>query len=196
MRLSSGIGALFVANARARAATFSRSGHQHVASGERIAIVPQPSSAAVATADLDPQSISLPGGFLSKSTKSHRPPSSSFSSTIEGHDTFAPFAVDIFLARCAHFHCRATRLLARHRQRRQDRGCDDRSPRTRKSPPRSLLELIQRGPEEWLRLADRASDVSRATEPLWQKTCAGMRRSPRPSKNVFCLGRNYAPIPP
>jgi 2-keto-4-pentenoate hydratase/2-oxohepta-3-ene-1,7-dioic acid hydratase in catechol pathway len=59
------------------------------------------------------------------------------------------------------------------------------------SAPQTLVELIQRGPEEWRRLADRASDVSRgrshsAKDVRWHAPI------PRPAKNVFCLGRNYA----
>ena len=57
--------------------------------------------------------------------------------------------------------------------------------------PRSLLELIQQGRDGWLRVADHASDVSRgrayATKEIhWHAPI------PRPTKNVFCLGRNYA----
>jgi 2-keto-4-pentenoate hydratase/2-oxohepta-3-ene-1,7-dioic acid hydratase in catechol pathway len=59
------------------------------------------------------------------------------------------------------------------------------------SGPASLLELIQRGPEAWRRMANLASDLSR-----WRShPAAGVRWHapiPRPTKNVFCLGRNYA----
>src|SRR5262249_37165432 len=59
------------------------------------------------------------------------------------------------------------------------------------SAPRSLLELIQRGPEAWRAVAKRAGAVSRATsyaaaDVRWHAPI------PRPTKNVFCLGRNYA----
>jgi 2-keto-4-pentenoate hydratase/2-oxohepta-3-ene-1,7-dioic acid hydratase in catechol pathway len=59
------------------------------------------------------------------------------------------------------------------------------------SAPASLLELIQRGRDGWRRMADHASDVSRGrsyatTEIRWHAPI------PRPTKNVFCLGRNYA----
>jgi len=59
------------------------------------------------------------------------------------------------------------------------------------SAPRSLLELIQGGPAGWRRMAERASDLSRArghaaTDIRWHAPI------PRPTKNVFCLGRNYA----
>jgi 2-keto-4-pentenoate hydratase/2-oxohepta-3-ene-1,7-dioic acid hydratase in catechol pathway len=57
--------------------------------------------------------------------------------------------------------------------------------------PGSLLELIQSGPDGWRRMADLASDLSRgrshpAGEVRWHAPI------PRPAKNVFCLGRNYA----
>jgi 2-keto-4-pentenoate hydratase/2-oxohepta-3-ene-1,7-dioic acid hydratase in catechol pathway len=59
------------------------------------------------------------------------------------------------------------------------------------SAPRTLLELVQSGPEAWRRMADHASDVSRgrtysSAEVHWHAPI------PRPTKNVFCLGRNYA----
>src|SRR5215216_2125329 len=59
------------------------------------------------------------------------------------------------------------------------------------SAPRSVLELIQRGREAWLRMADHGSDISRGrsytnAEIQWHAPI------PRPTKNVFCLGRNYA----
>jgi 2-keto-4-pentenoate hydratase/2-oxohepta-3-ene-1,7-dioic acid hydratase in catechol pathway len=55
----------------------------------------------------------------------------------------------------------------------------------------TLVDLIQQGPDAWRRLADRASDISRgkhyaAFDVTWHAPI------PRPSKNVFCLGRNYA----
>ncbi len=59
------------------------------------------------------------------------------------------------------------------------------------SAPRSLLDFIRSGPEAWLRIADRASDLSRGrshdvSAVHWHAPI------PRPAKNVFCLGRNYA----
>lgn len=59
------------------------------------------------------------------------------------------------------------------------------------STPRTLLELIQLGPDAWQRMANDASDRSRgrtyaAKEVRWHAPI------PRPAKNVFCLGRNYA----
>ena len=59
------------------------------------------------------------------------------------------------------------------------------------SAPKTLIELIQRGPEEWLRLADRVSDVSRGRSHAG-KDVYWHAPIPRPTKNVFCLGRNYA----
>lgn len=57
--------------------------------------------------------------------------------------------------------------------------------------PRTLLELIQRGPDAWARLADLAASAEHATgyaagEIRWHAPI------PRPAKNVFCVGRNYA----
>jgi len=57
--------------------------------------------------------------------------------------------------------------------------------------PRSLLELIQLGPDAWQGMADLAADLSRglghlARDVRWHAPI------PRPTKNVFCLGRNYA----
>jgi len=57
--------------------------------------------------------------------------------------------------------------------------------------PDSLLQLIQRGPDAWRRMADLAADLSRgrshaAKDVRWHAPI------PRPTKNVFCLGRNYA----
>ena len=59
------------------------------------------------------------------------------------------------------------------------------------SAPASMLELIQGGPEAWRRMADHASDLSRGRrhtgrDVRWRAPI------PRPTKNVFCLGRNYA----
>jgi 2-keto-4-pentenoate hydratase/2-oxohepta-3-ene-1,7-dioic acid hydratase in catechol pathway len=59
------------------------------------------------------------------------------------------------------------------------------------SAPRTLLELVQAGPDGWARMADAAtaSDASKsydATAVRWHAPI------PRPTKNVFCVGRNYA----
>jgi 2-keto-4-pentenoate hydratase/2-oxohepta-3-ene-1,7-dioic acid hydratase in catechol pathway len=57
-------------------------------------------------------------------------------------------------------------------------------------PPATLLDLIQQGPEAWHRmrtLVDRAG--ADAGYPISQVRWHAP--IPRPSKNVFCLGRNY-----
>jgi 2-keto-4-pentenoate hydratase/2-oxohepta-3-ene-1,7-dioic acid hydratase in catechol pathway len=55
---------------------------------------------------------------------------------------------------------------------------------------RSLLELIQQGPDGWRRAADIAAQSSAVSYPVadirWHSPI------PRPSKNIFCLGLNYA----
>jgi 2-keto-4-pentenoate hydratase/2-oxohepta-3-ene-1,7-dioic acid hydratase in catechol pathway len=55
---------------------------------------------------------------------------------------------------------------------------------------RSLLELIQQGPDGWRRAADIATQPSAVSYPLaeirWHSPI------PRPNKNIFCLGLNYA----
>jgi len=57
--------------------------------------------------------------------------------------------------------------------------------------PASLLELIHLGPDAWRQMAERASDVSRGHGHL-AKDVRWHAPIPRPTKNVFCLGRNYA----
>ena len=57
-------------------------------------------------------------------------------------------------------------------------------------PPATLLELIQQGPDTWQRMRELVDGASTVTgHPLdsvrWHAPI------PRPSKNVFCLGRNY-----
>jgi 2-keto-4-pentenoate hydratase/2-oxohepta-3-ene-1,7-dioic acid hydratase in catechol pathway len=57
--------------------------------------------------------------------------------------------------------------------------------------PDSLLALIQRGPEAWRGIAQAAAALDRprthaATDVRWHAPI------PRPTKNVFCIGRNYA----
>ena len=59
------------------------------------------------------------------------------------------------------------------------------------NPPATLLALIQAGPDAWQRAAHAAASAGdRHTFPLpsirWHAPI------PRPAKNVFCLGRNYA----
>jgi 2-keto-4-pentenoate hydratase/2-oxohepta-3-ene-1,7-dioic acid hydratase in catechol pathway len=58
------------------------------------------------------------------------------------------------------------------------------------SVPRSLLELIQLGPEAWKRFADGVAAADAASHAAgdvrWHAPI------PRPAKNVFCVGRNYA----
>ncbi len=57
--------------------------------------------------------------------------------------------------------------------------------------PDSLLTLIQQGPEAWRRMRELATDARRPAA----HALAEVRLHapiPRPSKNVFCLGRNYA----
>jgi 2-keto-4-pentenoate hydratase/2-oxohepta-3-ene-1,7-dioic acid hydratase in catechol pathway len=57
--------------------------------------------------------------------------------------------------------------------------------------PRTLLELIHLGPDAWARMAGLAARAEGATsygagEVRWHSPI------PRPAKNVFCVGRNYA----
>ena len=59
------------------------------------------------------------------------------------------------------------------------------------SAPMSLLELVQAGPEAWARMADAAAAADgansfAAADVRWHAPI------PRPTKNVFCVGRNYA----
>jgi 2-keto-4-pentenoate hydratase/2-oxohepta-3-ene-1,7-dioic acid hydratase in catechol pathway len=54
----------------------------------------------------------------------------------------------------------------------------------------SLLDLIQQGPDAWRKAADAVASASSGGHPL-----SGIRWHspiPRPPKNVFCLGLNYA----
>jgi 2-keto-4-pentenoate hydratase/2-oxohepta-3-ene-1,7-dioic acid hydratase in catechol pathway len=55
--------------------------------------------------------------------------------------------------------------------------------------PANLLELIRSGPDAWRRMADLvagAAATHRAADVRWHAPI------PRPSKNIFCLGLNYA----
>ena len=59
------------------------------------------------------------------------------------------------------------------------------------SPPATLLDLIGRGPAEWRRLADmvtraKVRDGYHPREIRWHAPI------PRPTKNIFCVGRNFA----
>jgi 2-keto-4-pentenoate hydratase/2-oxohepta-3-ene-1,7-dioic acid hydratase in catechol pathway len=63
-------------------------------------------------------------------------------------------------------------------------------PATDWRPPSSLLDLIQQGPDAWRRMREL---VERAATGIGHPI-AGIRWHapiPRPTKNVFCLGRNY-----
>ena len=61
------------------------------------------------------------------------------------------------------------------------------------TPPATLLELIQRGPDTWKRDARRAGCQRRrtagATPPVDDPLA---RADSAPAKNIFCLGLNYA----
>jgi 2-keto-4-pentenoate hydratase/2-oxohepta-3-ene-1,7-dioic acid hydratase in catechol pathway len=57
--------------------------------------------------------------------------------------------------------------------------------------PASLLELIQRGPDAWRRTAELAAHPGDAKTHA-AKDVRWHAPIPRPTKNVFCLGRNYA----
>jgi 2-keto-4-pentenoate hydratase/2-oxohepta-3-ene-1,7-dioic acid hydratase in catechol pathway len=59
------------------------------------------------------------------------------------------------------------------------------------NPPATLLALIQGGPEAWTR----AAGIAEAAPDRHTHALSAIRRHapiPRPAKNVFCLGRNYA----
>src|SRR5262249_30266098 len=64
------------------------------------------------------------------------------------------------------------------------------------SRPRTLLELIQAGPEAWRRIASllsgngSASAIASRSYRLKDVHCHAPIT--RPTKNVFCVGRNYA----
>jgi len=57
--------------------------------------------------------------------------------------------------------------------------------------PASLLELIQLGPDAWRRTAELAAHPGGAKTHA-AKDVRWHAPIPRPTKNVFCLGRNYA----
>src|SRR5262245_1566340 len=65
-------------------------------------------------------------------------------------------------------------------------------------PPTSLLELIQRGPDSWKRMSELVDRYAPGRDfresPPGSFPVSSVRWHapiPRPSKNVFCLGRNY-----
>src|SRR5262245_40324913 len=65
-------------------------------------------------------------------------------------------------------------------------------------PPTSLLDLIQQGPEAWQRMRelveqhDTGSDIRDSAGRSHPVSSVRWHAPiPRPSKNVFCLGRNY-----
>jgi 2-keto-4-pentenoate hydratase/2-oxohepta-3-ene-1,7-dioic acid hydratase in catechol pathway len=65
------------------------------------------------------------------------------------------------------------------------------APVTWPDAPATLLDLIQRGPDAWKRMAEIGADANSAHSHL----SSGVRWHapiPRPPKNVFCLGLNYA----
>ena len=65
------------------------------------------------------------------------------------------------------------------------------TPRTWPDAPTTLLDLIQRGPDAWARMAEIGTGATSAHSHL----AANVRWHapiPRPTKNVFCLGLNYA----
>jgi len=65
------------------------------------------------------------------------------------------------------------------------------SPRTWPDAPTTLADLIQRGPDAWKRMAEIGSDAGSAHSHL-ASTVTWHAPIPRPTKNVFCLGQNYA----
>ena len=56
--------------------------------------------------------------------------------------------------------------------------------------PTTLLELIQRGPDAWARMAEIGTDAIAAHGHL-ASSVRWHAPIPRPTKNVFCLGLNY-----
>ena len=64
------------------------------------------------------------------------------------------------------------------------------TPRTWPDAPTTLVDLIQRGPDAWKRMAEIGSDATGAHSHL-TSTVTWHAPIPRPTKNVFCLGLNY-----
>jgi 2-keto-4-pentenoate hydratase/2-oxohepta-3-ene-1,7-dioic acid hydratase in catechol pathway len=65
------------------------------------------------------------------------------------------------------------------------------APLTWPDSPTTLLDLIQRGPEAWQRMAEIGREATSAHSHL-ASTVRWHAPIPRPTKNVFCLGLNYA----
>ena len=65
------------------------------------------------------------------------------------------------------------------------------APRTWPDAPTTLLDLIQRGPDAWARMAEIGREATPAHSHL-TSTVRWHAPIPRPTKNVFCLGLNYA----
>jgi 2-keto-4-pentenoate hydratase/2-oxohepta-3-ene-1,7-dioic acid hydratase in catechol pathway len=64
------------------------------------------------------------------------------------------------------------------------------SPRLWPDAPTTLLDLIQRGPDGWKRMAEIGADATAAHSHL-ASSVTWHAPIPRPAKNVFCLGLNY-----
>ncbi len=61
-------------------------------------------------------------------------------------------------------------------------------------PPTTLLELIQQGPDAWKRMSELVEQYDAGSDSGISHPVSSIRWHapiPRPSKNVFCLGRNY-----
>jgi 2-keto-4-pentenoate hydratase/2-oxohepta-3-ene-1,7-dioic acid hydratase in catechol pathway len=65
------------------------------------------------------------------------------------------------------------------------------SPRIWPDAPTTLVDLIQRGPDGWKRMAEIGADAAAAHSHL-ASSATWHAPIPRPAKNVFCLGLNYA----
>ncbi len=65
------------------------------------------------------------------------------------------------------------------------------APPTWPDAPSTLVDLIHRGPEAWRRMAEIGTGASGAHSHL-ASTVRWHAPIPRPAKNVFCLGLNYA----
>ena len=65
------------------------------------------------------------------------------------------------------------------------------TPRIWPDAPTTLLDLIHRGPDAWGRMAEIGSEAITAHSHL-VSTVRWHAPIPRPTKNVFCLGLNYA----
>ena len=64
------------------------------------------------------------------------------------------------------------------------------SPRIWPDAPTTLIDLIQRGPDAWKRMAEIGADAAAAHSHL-ASAATWHAPIPRPAKNVFCLGLNY-----